>query len=55
LQSAYEVSKQTAYKTIIMQAGMRGAYHMTELAGAKIIFSAVPVIQKKVAKLEGPF
>jgi transaldolase len=52
---AYSIFNERKYEAIIMPAGMRGTYHMTELAGAKMIFSTAPSIQKMVSKLEGPF
>lgn len=52
---AYSIFNERKYEAIIMPAGMRGTYHMTELAGAKMIFSTAPSIQKMVSKLEEPF
>jgi transaldolase len=52
---AYSIFNERKYEAIIMPAGMRGTYHMTELAGAKMVFSTAPSIQKMVSKLEGPF
>lgn len=52
---AYSIFNERKYEAIIMPAGMRGTYHMTELAGAKMVFSTAPSIQKMVSKLEEPF
>lgn len=52
---AYSIFNERKYEAIIMPAGMRGTYHMTELAGAKMIFSTAPSIQKMVSKLKEPF
>jgi transaldolase len=52
---AYSIFNERKYEAIIMPAGMRGTYHMTELVGAKMVFSTAPSIQKMVSKLEEPF
>ena len=52
---AYSLFNERGYEATIVPAGMRGAYHMTELAGANMVFSTAPTIQRMVAKLEGPF
>ena len=52
---AYKLFAERNYKAIIMPAGMRGAYHMTELAGAKMVFSTAPKIQLMLEELSGPF
>jgi transaldolase len=51
----YEIFKQSSFEPTIMPAGMRGAYHMTELAGANMVFSIAPFIQDMVSELKGPF
>ena len=52
---AYAIFKERKYEAVIMPAGMRGANHMTELAGADMVFSTAPKIQAMVSKLEAPF
>ena len=52
---AYALYKQRDYKAVIMPAGMRGAYHVTELAGAEMIFSTAPKIQDLLENIEEPF
>lgn len=43
---AYGIFKERGYKAVLMPAGMRGAYHATELAGADMVLSIHPKIQK---------
>ena len=52
---AYKLFEERGYKAMIMPAGMRGTYHMTELAGAKMVFSTAPKIQLMLEDLSGPF
>jgi transaldolase len=55
IKRAYSIFKERGYEAILMPAGMRGAYHTIELAGADIVFSIHPKIQKVLAKIEGPW
>jgi len=52
---AYSIFKERGYEAILMPAGMRGTYHTVELAGADIVFSIHPKIQRLLAKIEGQF
>lgn len=45
---SYDIFKQREYEAVIMPAGLRGVYHMTELAGAGMVFSLHPRIQKMI-------
>jgi transaldolase len=52
---AYSIFREKGYEAVIMSAGMRGAYHATEIAGAGMVFSIHPKIQAMLAKEEAPF
>lgn len=52
---AYALFRDRNYRATIMPAGMRGAYHMTELAGADMVFSTAPKIQDMVEQVQAPF
>lgn len=52
---AYALFRERNYRATIMPAGMRGAYHMTELAGADMVFSTAPKIQDMVEQVQEPF
>ena len=43
------------YEAILMPAGMRGAYHVTDLCGSAITMSIHPKIQKLLTPIEQPF
>lgn len=47
---SYEIFRERGYEAIIMPAGLRGTYHLTELVGAKMTFSLHPRVQKMVLK-----
>lgn len=49
------IFKARGYEAELLPAGMRGAYHATELAGADMTLSIHPKIQSMIAKLDGPF
>ena len=42
----YEIYEKNGYEPTVMPAGLRGTYHVTELSGAKMVFSVAPKIQK---------
>ncbi len=44
----YQIFQEKKFRSIIMPAGLRGAYHITELAGGAITFSIHPRVQKMV-------
>ena len=52
---AYKLFRERSYKATIMPAGMRGTYHMTELAGADMVFSTAPKIQSMLENVREPF
>lgn len=43
---AYSIYRQRGYEAILIVAALRGAYHMTELAGAELIMSIAPPYQE---------
>lgn len=51
---SYAIFKERAYEAIIMPAGLRGTYHMSELAGAEMTFSLHPRIQKMLLDADLP-
>ena len=46
IKRAYSIFNERGYDTFLMPAGCRGANHITELAGAKMIMSIAPKIAK---------
>ncbi len=42
---AYAIFQQRGYEAVLLVAALRGTYHMTELAGARLIMSIHPKIQ----------
>jgi transaldolase len=48
LKRAYSIFEKEKYQAVLLPAGMRGEHHATELAGAKMVFSIHPSIQKKI-------
>ncbi len=46
MKRAYRIFRENKYDCILMPAGSRGGYHITRLAGAKMIMSIAPVIAK---------
>lgn len=50
-----KIFKERDYEAIPMPAGMRGAYHVTDLSGADITMSIHPKIQKLLLKEEKPY
>jgi len=43
---AYSIYQQRKYEVVLIVAALRGAYHMTELAGAQVIMSIAPPFQE---------
>lgn len=43
---AYSIYKEREYEAVLIVAALRGAYHMTELAGAELIMSIAPPYQE---------
>lgn len=55
MKRAYALFNERGYDTVLMPAGCRGDYHITSLAGAKMIMSISPKIQKDLLAIDGPF
>lgn len=51
---AYSIYKQRGYEASLIVAALRGAYHMTELAGAELIMSIAPPYQEILQSEELP-
>ena len=49
LRSTVKIYEENGFEPTIMPAGLRGTYHVTELAGAKMVFSVAPKIQKMLS------
>ena len=49
MKKAYSIFQERGYTTFLMPAGCRGANHVTEFAGAKMIMSIAPKIVKMIA------
>lgn len=52
IKRAYQIFNERKYECVLMPAGCRGAHHITELAGAKMIMSVAPKIANQLEKLE---
>ena len=46
---AYEIYQQRGYEAVLLVAALRGTYHATELAGARLILSVHPKVQAMLA------
>ncbi|MGI6141917.1 MAG: transaldolase family protein [Caldicoprobacterales bacterium] len=55
MKRAYKIFNERKYDAILMAAGCRGAYHITELAGARMIMSVAPKIAKLLLDVKEPF
>lgn len=55
IKRAYGLFAERGYGCILMPAAARGAYHFTELAGARMIFSVAPKNAGQLAEQRGPF
>lgn len=55
IKRVYHTFKAREYEAVVMPAGCRGVYHVTELAGAKMSMSIAPNIAKMLAELKGPY
>ena len=51
---SYQLAKERGYRAVIMPAGLREVYHLTELAGAEMAFSLHPRIQQMVLDADPP-
>jgi transaldolase len=52
---AYALFNEHGYEAVLMPAGMRGAYHAADFAGADMSLSIHPKIQAMIAELPEPF
>ncbi len=52
---AVAIYQREAYEAVLLVAALRGTYHMTGLAGAGIIMSIHPSIQKPLLEMQPPF
>jgi transaldolase len=43
---SYGIFKEKRYRSVIMPAGLRGAYHLTEMAGADVVYTLHPRLQE---------
>lgn len=50
MKKAYSIFNERGYKTVLMAAAARGTYHVTELAGARMILSVAPQIENLLLK-----
>ena len=55
IKRAYRIFQEKKYDTFLMPAACRGAYHVTALAGAKMIMSIGPSIQAALEKEQKPY
>jgi transaldolase len=55
IKRAYAIVKEQGYESSLMPAGMRGAYHTVDLAGADMAMSISDGIQKSLGELYAPF
>jgi transaldolase len=55
MKRANTIFKEKGYEAVLLPAGMRGAYHTVELAGADMTLSIHPKIQAMIAKETEPF
>jgi transaldolase len=51
---AYRIYRERAYEAVLLVAALRGAYHMTELAGADLLMSIHPTYQEILVSQEYP-
>lgn len=52
IKRAYQIFNERGYDTFLMPAGCRGGYHITALAGAKMIMSIAPKISKLLVDVD---
>ncbi|MDW7658779.1 MAG: transaldolase family protein [Bacillota bacterium] len=50
----YALFQEKGYRSIIMPAGLRGPYHLTEMAGAAVTFSITTRVQNMVLEADPP-
>ena len=52
IKRAYDIFNKKGYDCVLMPAGCRGGYHITELAGANMVMSVAPGIAKTLVNVE---
>jgi len=55
VKKAYEIYMQKGYEAELMVSGMRGTYHLTEIAGGDLIMSIHPGFQTAALAMKGPW
>ena len=50
----YSLFKENGYRSVIMPAGLRGPYHVTEMAGAAVTFSITTRVQDMILAADPP-
>ena len=50
----YAIFREKGYRSVIMPAGLRGPYHLTEMAGAAVTFSITTRVQNMVLDADPP-
>lgn len=51
---SYRIFRERGYHSVIMPAGLRGHYHLAEMAGADVVFSITTRVQDMVLKIDPP-
>lgn len=51
IKRAYQIFSERKYECLLMPAGCRGSYHITELAGARMVMSIAPKIAAQLGML----
>lgn len=49
---SYNIFKEKKYSSVIMPAGLRGTYHLTEMAGADVVYTLHPRLQDMIMNSE---
>ena len=50
----YQIFEQCGYDAVIMPAGLRGAYHLTEMAGGKLLYTINTRVQDMILAADPP-
>ena len=51
---SYQIFQERGYHSVIMPAGLRGHYHLAEMAGGKLVFSITTRVQNMVLEADPP-
>lgn len=51
---SYQIFQERGYHSVIMPAGLRGHYHLAEMAGGKMVFSITTRVQNMVLEVDPP-